>query len=82
MPSRRLAALIALAMILIASIARAASQPNIVIILTDDQGWNDTSVNLGLPKAKGINDHYRTPSLEKLAAQGARVSHTYARLRA
>ena len=78
MPSRRLAALIALAMILIASIARAASQPNIVIILTDDQGWNDTSVNLGLPKAKGINDHYRTPSLEKLAAQGARVSHTYA----
>ena len=78
MPSRRLAALPALLVILAATLARAAGRPNIVVILSDDQGWNDTSVDFGLPKARGANDHYRTPNLERLASEGVRLGQAYA----
>ena len=49
-----------------------------MVIVADDLGWNDTAVNLGLPKAKGVNDHYLTPNLAKLAAEGARFGQAYA----
>lgn len=76
--ARRLAALIALLVILAATLARAAGQPNIVVILSDDQGWNDTGVDFGLGKAKGVNDHYLTPNLAKLASEGTRLGQAYA----
>lgn len=77
MPPRRLAALLALLAILVATWARATGQPNVVVFLVDDLGWNDTSVDHGLPKADGVNDHYRTPNLEKLAAEGVRFAQAY-----
>ena len=75
----RLLPALALALILILTAALAPGRaPNVVLILTDDQGWNDSSVDLGLPKAPGRNTHYRTPALERLAREGARFREAYA----
>lgn len=58
-------------------------QPNIVVFLVDDMGMMDTSVPFltdesGQPKRYPLNDHYRTPSMERLASQGIRFNQFYA----
>lgn len=60
-----------------------SSPPNIIIFLVDDMGLMDTSVPFiadseGNPKRYPLNDFYRTPNMEKLAAQGIRFSNFYA----
>lgn len=47
-----------------------AEKPNIVVILTDDQGWAD----LGVYGA----GYYETPNLDRLATQGMRFTNGYA----
>src|SRR5918995_1879495 len=51
-------------------VAHAQQKPNIVIIYTDDLGYNDISCN-GATKIK-------TPNIDKLAAQGMRFTRAYA----
>lgn len=57
--------------------------PNIILFLVDDMGLMDTSVPF-LTTAEGdpinypLNRFYRTPNMEKLAAQGIRFTHFYA----
>lgn len=51
--------------------ARAADRPNIVIILTDDQGWGDISCYN--PESKIV-----TPNMDRLAGQGVRLLNAYA----
>ena len=46
------------------------TQPNIIIIMTDDQGYGDVS-------CMGATD-FRTPHLDRLAAAGARLTNWYA----
>ncbi len=63
--------------------AAAPAQPNIVIMLVDDMGVMDTSVpfltdEAGKPKRYPLNDYYRTPSMERLAARGIRFNNFYA----
>jgi arylsulfatase A-like enzyme len=63
--------------------AEAPSQPNIVIMLVDDMGVMDSSVPFltdekGAPKRYPLNDFYRTPHMERLAAKGVRFSNFYA----
>ncbi len=58
----------------------AASQPNIVIFLVDDMGVMDTSVPFltdatGKPQRYPLNDYYRTPNMERLAAKGIRLNN-------
>ena len=48
---------------------RAHGQPNVIFILADDLGWGDLSVY-------GQTD-FRTPNLDKLAAQGVRLTQAY-----
>jgi arylsulfatase A-like enzyme len=53
--------------------------PNIVAFLVDDMGVMDTSVPFltdesGSPKKYPLNDFYRTPGMERLAAQGIRFN--------
>lgn len=63
--------------------ANAQDNPNIVVFLVDDMGVMDTSVPF-ITDAKGkvlsqpLNDWYRTPNMERLAAQGVRFSTFYA----
>ncbi len=57
--------------------------PNIIIFLVDDMGLMDTSVPFltdkeGNPVTYPLNNFYRTPHMEKLAAQGVRFSNFYA----
>ncbi|MBM3964874.1 MAG: sulfatase [Planctomycetes bacterium] len=57
--------------------------PNIVVFLIDDMGIMDTSVPFlldgdGHPVRYPLNDKYRTPAMERMAAQGIRFSQFYA----
>lgn len=49
--------------------AQSQKRPNIVFILTDDQGWGDLSIN--------GNSNVQTPNIDKLARDGARFSRFY-----
>lgn len=50
--------------------AQAADLPNIVLIMSDDQGWGETSYN-GHP-------YLKTPVLDEMAASGLRLDRFYA----
>lgn len=57
----------------------AEPRPNVVVFLVDDMGIMDTSVPFltaadGEPKRYPLNDFYRTPSMQRLAAQGTRIN--------
>ena len=56
---------------------KAAESPNIVLILTDDQGWTGTSVKMDDRVPGSASDLYRTPQLERFARQGMRFSSGY-----
>lgn len=61
----------------------APAKPNIVIFLVDDMGLMDTSVPFltdksGQPKRYPLNDYYRTPNMDRLAARGVRFNNFYA----
>lgn len=60
-----------------------ADQPNILLFLVDDMGIMDTSLPFltdeqGRPKRYPLNEYYRTPNMERLAAQGIRFNQFYA----
>ena len=46
------------------------TRPNVILILVDDLGWMDLS-------CQG-SDFYRTPSIDRLAAEGMRFTDAYA----
>ena len=60
------------------SAVRAVDQPNFIFMLSDDQGWNGLSVPMHPDVAGSKGEIFRTPNLEKLAAQGMRFSSAYA----
>ena len=54
------------------------TSPNFILILSDDQGWNGTSVKM-MDNEPGSKSHYfETPNLELLANRGMRFSDAYA----
>lgn len=61
--------LVCLCMSLQAAIACAADRPNVVVILTDDQGWGDLSIN--------GNENLSTPNIDGLARGGARFDRYF-----
>ncbi len=54
-----------------------APRPNIILFLVDDLGWQDTSVPMHTERTP-LNDRYRTPNLERLAARGMKFTNAYA----
>ncbi|MDA8875883.1 sulfatase-like hydrolase/transferase [Akkermansiaceae bacterium] len=61
----------------------AVQKPNVVLFLVDDMGAMDTSLPFltdekGIPVKHPLNHFYRTPNMERLAAQGTRFSQFYA----
>jgi arylsulfatase A-like enzyme len=59
------------------AIESAAARPNIVLILTDDQGWSQLSALMDpdLPTSK--SDYLETPNLARLMADGLRFTSGY-----
>jgi len=51
-------------------------KPNILFILADDMGWQDTSVPFG-PEETKFNQRYRTPALERIAREGIKFTQAY-----
>jgi len=51
-------------------------KPNIVFFITDDYGWQDTSVPMWKERTK-LNENFRTPSMERLAEQGVKFTSAY-----
>ena len=51
-------------------------QPNIVVFLVDDLGWQDTSVPFHI-EVTPFNDRYHTPNWERLAAHGTKYTNAY-----
>lgn len=65
------------------SITVGPARPNIILFLVDDMGWQDTSVSFlhdgqGNEIITDLNERYRTPNMENLAAQGVRFTNAYA----
>ena len=52
-------------------------RPNIVVVLVDDLGWQDTSVAFHDVRTP-FNDRYHTPNMERLAREGAIFTDGYA----
>jgi arylsulfatase A-like enzyme len=79
----RLLTVLFVALAAIQAAAADATPPNIVVFLVDDMGIMDTSVpfltdSSGKPQRYPLNDYYRTPSMERLAARGIRFNNFYA----
>ncbi|MHC4401475.1 MAG: arylsulfatase [Planctomycetota bacterium] len=69
MVSRFLFALAAVSAVLPTASLEAAGRPNVVVILTDDQGWGDLSLN--------GNKNLSTPHVDSLARDGASFDRFY-----
>jgi arylsulfatase A-like enzyme len=54
-----------------------SEQPNLVIFLVDDLGWQDTSVPFHV-EVTAFNQRYNTPNWEQLAAHGTKYTNAYA----
>lgn len=57
-------------------IEKKTRKPNILFILADDMGWQDTSVPFAKERTK-FNDRYTTPGLERLAQEGMKFTQAY-----
>jgi arylsulfatase A-like enzyme len=51
--------------------------PNIIVFLVDDMGWQETSVPFHVETTE-LNQRYRTPNMERLAAEGMKFTQAYA----
>jgi len=59
-------------------IGQSAEKPNIIFMLSDDQGWNGLTVPMHPDVAGSKGEIFQTPNIEKLAHQGMRFSSAYA----
>jgi arylsulfatase A-like enzyme len=57
--------------------ANAQKQPNIIVFMVDDMGWQDTSVPFYKEKT-AQNNKFHTPNMERLAAKGTKFTQAYA----
>ena len=61
----------------VVDVPEAKGQPNIILFLVDDMGWQDTSVPFWTQRTP-LNKKFHTPNMEKLAAAGVKFTHAYA----
>lgn len=53
------------------------TQPNIILFLVDDMGWQDTSLPF-YSHTTPLNERYHTPNMERLAEMGTKFTQAYA----
>ena len=53
------------------------NRPNFIFILSDDQGWTGSSVQMDSGGTGTRSDYYETPNLDRLARNGMRFSNGY-----
>jgi arylsulfatase A-like enzyme len=66
--------------VIVSTTHAALNKPNIIVMLVDDMGVMDTSLpfltdETGKPKRYPLNEYYRTPNMERLAARGIRFNN-------
>lgn len=61
----------------LSTLSLAQNNPNIILFLVDDMGWQDTSVEFHAERTIW-NDLYNTPNMQRLADQGMRFTNAYA----
>lgn len=57
--------------------AQRSTAPNIIVFMVDDMGWQDTSEPFWTEKTP-LNNKFKTPSMERLAAEGLKFTNAYA----
>lgn len=55
-----------------------SEQPNIIMFLVDDMGWQDTSVPFYNNEKTPLNERFRTPNMERMAKLGVRFTEAHA----
>jgi arylsulfatase A-like enzyme len=73
-----LAAFLILAIAAQAAPSAITERPNIVVLLSDDQGWNGLSVQMHPDMPDSKSDYNETPRIAAFATQGMRFSNGYA----
>ena len=53
-------------------------QPNIIMFLVDDMGWQDTSVPFHNNKQTPLNKRFNTPNMVRMAEMGVKFTQAYA----
>ena len=53
-------------------------QPNIIMFLVDDMGWQDTSVPFHNNEQTPLNRRFHTPNMERMARMGVKFTQAYA----
>ena len=53
------------------------TQPNIIVFMVDDMGWQDTSLPFW-DRETPFNQRYHTPNMERLASEGMKFTQAYA----
>lgn len=61
----------------VVTVAQPQQKPNIVLFMVDDMGWQETSVPFWKERTP-LNNRYRTPNMERLAAKGVKFMQAYA----
>ncbi|MEM1068263.1 MAG: sulfatase-like hydrolase/transferase [Planctomycetota bacterium] len=56
----------------------ASKSPNFIVILTDDQSWVGSSVQIKPDDPRTRSDYYLTPNMERMAQMGMRFTQGYA----
>ena len=53
------------------------NSPNFILILSDDQGWSGTSVQMSNNINSSKSNYFETPNLKRLSSNGMRFSRGY-----
>lgn len=57
--------------------SQAADKPNFIVIMSDDQSWVGSSVQIVPEDPRTSSDYFRTPHIERLAKLGMRFTQGY-----
>ncbi|MFC1761289.1 sulfatase [Planctomycetota bacterium] len=65
-------------LLMLSSVAFGTERPNFVFILSDDQSWCGSSVQMDPSNPMSKSDYYQTPNMERLFECGIRFTQGYA----